>query len=150
MLSVDARGRVNLTHRRRDDNVDILAEAHAVVGVGKGVDPVDYPLLTPLRQVLDAEIGCTRKVTDNEWMPHARQIGITGRTISPRLYVLIGASGKFNHMVGVRGAGTVVAINPDTTAPVWAHIDVGIVGDWKSAVPLLVEELRVALEPAPS
>jgi electron transfer flavoprotein alpha subunit len=147
VISVDTRGRVRVSHRRRDDDVDILAEAHVVVGVGTGVDPVDYPLLTPLRRLLGAEIGCTRKVTDKEWMPHARQIGITGRTISPRLYVVVGASGKFNHMVGVRGAGTVVAINPDATAPVWAHTDVGIVGDWKSAVPLLVEELRVALEP---
>jgi electron transfer flavoprotein alpha subunit len=86
-------------------------------------------------------MGATRKVTDKGWMPRARQIGITGRTIAPRLFVSIGASGKFNHAVGVRAAGTVVAINPDLDAPIWAHADVGIVGDWREVVPLLVHGL---------
>jgi electron transfer flavoprotein alpha subunit len=147
---VEPRDRVLIRHRRREDDIDILAEAEVVVGVGRGVDPVDYPALTPLTSLLGAEIGCTRKVTDNGWMPHARQIGITGRSIAPRLYVMIGASGKFNHTVGVRAAGTVLAIDRDPGAQAWQHADVGIVGDWKEALPLLVAELRAALEPATS
>jgi electron transfer flavoprotein alpha subunit len=92
--------------------------------------------------VLGAELGCTRKITDAGWMPHARQIGITGRAIAPRLYVAIGTSGKFNHMVGVRAAQTVLAINPDPDALVWQHADVGVVARFQDCVPLLVDELR--------
>ncbi len=80
-------------------------------------------------------------MTDNGWLPRARQIGLTGRTISPRLYVAIGVGGKFNHMVGVRAAGTILAINRDSDAPVFDAADVGIVGDWREVVPLLVAEL---------
>ncbi len=85
----------------------------SVIGVGQGVAPEDYPLLEPLRDVLGAELAATRKVTDQGWLPRARQIGITGRSIAPRLFVVLGASGKFNHMVGVRAARSVLAINTD-------------------------------------
>ena len=78
----------------------------------------------------------TRKVTDRGWAP-LTQVGITGRSIAPRLYVALGLSGKFNHMVGVRAAGTILAVNTDPGAPVFAHCDVGIVGDWHEVVPLL-------------
>ena len=72
----------------------------------------------------------------------ARQVGITGHSIAPQLFVSIGASGKFNHTVGVRRAGTILAINPDPVAPVWDSADVGIVASWEDAVPLLVDRLR--------
>ena len=75
-------------------------------------------------------------------MPHARQIGITGRSIAPRLFVMIGASGKFNHTVGVRGASSVLAITNDPAAPAWEHADAGIVGDWQEVLPLLVAEIE--------
>jgi electron transfer flavoprotein alpha subunit len=77
-------------------------------------------------------------VTDKGWLPRARQIGITGRSISAPLYVAIGVAGKFNHMVGVRGAGFVLAINHDPSALVFDNADVGIVADWREALPLLV------------
>jgi electron transfer flavoprotein alpha subunit len=112
---VDSRGRVRVLARTRDDDLDALAEASAVIGLGQGVAPVDYPLLEPLRVALDAELAATRKVTDQGWLPRARQIGITGRSIAPRLYVVLGSSGKYNHMVGVRAARSVLAINPDPT-----------------------------------
>jgi electron transfer flavoprotein alpha subunit len=120
-----------------------------VVGVGRGVDPADYGALDALRLALGAELGATRKVTDEGWLPRSRQVGITGRSIAPRLYVSIGASGKFNHVVGVRAAGTVLAINPDPSAPVFDAADVGIVGAWRDAVPLLVEALARATTSAP-
>jgi len=112
-----------------------------VIGVGRGVDPSEYDDLQPLVHALGAELGATRKVTDAGWLPRARQIGITGRTISPRLFVSIGASGKFNHMVGVRSSGTVLAINPDPDALVFGVSDIGIVADWHDAVTLLVAAL---------
>ena len=82
----------------------MLAEAHTVIGVGMGVPPDAYDDLEPLRTLLGAELGATRKVTDKGWLPRSRQIGITGRSIAPRLFVSIGASGKFNHAVGLRAA----------------------------------------------
>jgi electron transfer flavoprotein alpha subunit len=136
------RGRVRFLDSGRDDEVDDLAIAHTVVGVGSGVEPDEYPLLRPLLDALGAELAASRKVTDRGWQPRARQIGLTGRSLSPRLYVAIGMSGKFNHMVGVRGAGKVVAINHDPDAPVFGSSDIGIVADWRSAVPMLIDAVR--------
>jgi electron transfer flavoprotein alpha subunit len=139
--SVEPRGRIRPLARTRNDDLDALAEARAVVGVGVGVDPADYPMLDPLLAALDAELGATRKVTDQGWLPRSRQIGITGRSIAPRLFVSIGASGKFNHVIGVRAAGTVLCINPAPDALIFGASDVGIVGDYREVVPLLVDEL---------
>jgi electron transfer flavoprotein alpha subunit len=144
-VTIVPRGRVQVRARRREDSLESLAEADVVIGVGKGVAPGELHHLDELRRVLGAEIGCTRKVTDVGWMPHARQIGVTGRSLSPRMYVAIGVSGKFNHMVGVRAAETVLAINPDPHAPVWRHADVGVVATFQECVPLIVEELRQTL-----
>jgi electron transfer flavoprotein alpha subunit len=138
------RRRVRVLARTRDDDLDLLAEAHTVIGVGKGVAPDTYGELEPLRALLDAQLGATRKVTDKGWLPRSRQIGITGRSIAPRLFVSVGASGKFNHTVGLRAAGTVLAINTDASAPIFDVADVGIVGDWRETLPILVEQLRAA------
>ncbi len=139
---VTPRSRLRVLARTRDDDLDLLADARAVVAVGQGVDPADYPLLDDLLATLDAELAATRKVTDHGWMPRARQLGITGRTIAPRLLVSIGASGKFNHMVGFRTAGTVVAINADPDALVHDAADVSIVGDYRDVLPRLTAALR--------
>ena len=133
--------RLIVAGRHSEDDIGLLAKAEVVVGVGQGVDPDDYRALDPLVELLGAELGCTRKVTDQGWMPHARQIGITGRSIAPRLFVMIGASGKFNHTSGIRSAKTVLAINSNLDVPAWDHCDAGIVGDWRNVVPLLVDEL---------
>jgi electron transfer flavoprotein alpha subunit len=135
------RARVRRLEAVRDDELDVLARADAVVGVGTGVKPDEYGRLEPLLRVLGAELGATRKVTDRGWLPRARQIGITGRSIGPRLYVALGLAGKFNHMVGVRGAGFVLAVNTDPDALVFDVADAGIVGDWREVVPLLVDAL---------
>jgi electron transfer flavoprotein alpha subunit len=135
------RGRVRLSERRINDVPERLALAGSVVCVGQGVDPACYPALTPLLDALGAELAGTRKVTDAGWLPRSRQVGITGRAVSPAVYLLLGASGKFNHMVGTRGAGLVVAVNTDPGAPVFDTADVGIVGDWEQVAKLLTAEL---------
>jgi electron transfer flavoprotein alpha subunit len=117
-----------------------------VTGVGAGVAPEDYGQLDELTDLLGANLGVTRKVTDMQLMPGARQIGITGRSIAPDLYMAIGISGKLNHMLGVRAAGTILAINPDPQAPVFGASDIGIVAEWKTAVPLLYKALRERME----
>jgi electron transfer flavoprotein alpha subunit len=128
----------------RDDDLDELATTQAVVGVGAGVDVSEYGQLRPLLDVLGAELAATRKVTDQGWQPRSRQVGLTGRSLAPRLYVAVGLSGKFNHLVGVRGAGQILAVNDDPQAPVFGAADIGIVGDWHQVVPLLAA--RIAQE----
>jgi electron transfer flavoprotein alpha subunit len=140
------RGRVWVHTRQREDSLESLSQADVVIGVGQGVSPEELNELDELRDVLGAQIGCTRKVTDSGWMPHVRQIGLTGRAIAPSLYVAIGTSGKFNHMVGVRSADTVLAINPDRDALIWQYADVGVVAPFQECVPLLVKQLREALQ----
>jgi electron transfer flavoprotein alpha subunit len=138
------RRRIRRLDGERDDELDSLATATVVIGVGTGVSPDDYGSLAELCSVLHAELGATRKVTDNGWLPRSRQIGITGRSIRPELYVAIGISGKFNHMVGVRGAGVIVAVNRDATAPIFDAADIGIVGDWHDVVPELTRAIKRA------
>jgi electron transfer flavoprotein alpha subunit len=139
---VVGRGRVTVLAAGRDDELDDLAAARNVVGVGAGVAPDEYEDLRPLLDLLGAQLAASRKVTDRAWLPRDRQVGITGRSISPSLYIAIGVAGKFNHMVGVRGAGKILAINPDRQAAVFESADIGVVADWRQAVPLLVQALQ--------
>jgi electron transfer flavoprotein alpha subunit len=141
------RGRVVVRERRVEDRAEGLATAEMVIGVGQGVAPEHYGALEGLRTLLGAELAATRKVTDNGWMPHARQLGITGHSISPRLYVAVGTSGKYNHSVGVRSAGTVLAINPDASAPIFQFADIGIVAPWEDAIPALERALAERMTP---
>ncbi len=144
MLPLVPAGRVAVSSRWCDDDLEALVRAPVVVGVGAAVSPDDYDEVRLLAAALGGELGATRKVTDNGWLPRSRQIGITGRSIAPRLYVAVGTSGKLNHLVGVRGAGTVLAVNADPGAPVLAGCDVGIVGDWHEVVRALLEQLGAA------
>jgi electron transfer flavoprotein alpha subunit len=140
-LSTVRLARVEILDRYRDDVPGTLQAARAVIGVGNGVDPEDLRLLEPLRGVMNAEFAASRRVTDQGWLPHARQVGITGQSIAPDVYVAVGISGKFNHTVGVRSAGLVVAINADPDAPIFEASDLGVVGDWRQVVSLLTDAL---------
>ncbi|MHB1876343.1 MAG: FAD-binding protein [Streptosporangiaceae bacterium] len=139
---VPGRDRVRLLKRTRDPAAEALAHARTVVGVGRGVSAQDYEVLDPLLQFLGAELAATRKVTDAGHLPRGRQVGLTGLSIAPRLYLALGTSGKFNHTVGLRQAGTVVAVNTDPDAPFFDVCDIGIVGDWREVAVCLVAELR--------
>jgi electron transfer flavoprotein alpha subunit len=134
--------RVVVSEVSPNDNVEALGRARVVVGVGSGVNPDDCHLLTPLLKLLDAELAATRRVTDRGWLPHSRQVGLTGRSVAPALYFAIGLSGRYNHMVGTRRAGCVIAINIDSQAPVSAFADLTMVADWREAVPALTDSLR--------
>lgn len=140
-VHVATRGRVKVDETGRDDDVEAVMSARALVCVGAGVPRDAYDDLQPLLKALGAELAGTRKVTDKGWLPRARQIGITGHSVAPALYVALGVQGKFNHVVGTRSAGTVLAVNSDPGAPVFEWADVGIVGDWSEVVPALVAEL---------
>ncbi|WP_067889570.1 FAD-binding protein [Nocardia vaccinii] len=135
-------GGIEIIDRYRDDDLDILEEALTVIGIGAGVSAQDHERLVPLQKILGAELAATRKVTDRGELPRARQIGITGRSIAPRLYIALGISGKFNHSVGVRRAQTVLAVNSDPSAPIFDSADIGVVGDWRAAVDALIPALE--------
>ncbi|MYG94298.1 MAG: hypothetical protein F4138_04800 [Acidimicrobiia bacterium] len=141
VLPSPAHSRMKIVATHTTDDSTELANASVVIGVGQGVDPKDYPKLEQHRRAIGATLCATRKVTDNGWMPRARQVGITGHSISPQLYLAIGTSGKFNHTVGVRNAGIVVGINSDPTAPLWDVVDIGIVGDWAEVLDALIPRL---------
>jgi electron transfer flavoprotein alpha subunit len=145
-LTAANRDRIRVLERRQDDQADALLSAWTVVGVGTGVPVEEYERLQPLLRTLQAELAATRKVTDLGWLPRSRQVGLTGHSISPRLYIGIGLSGNLNHQVGIRGAGTVLAINSDPKAPIFKVADVGILGDWREVVPLFVSKIRTQRE----
>ncbi len=140
-VRLQPRGRLEVTGEGRDDEVEALLTANTVVSVGTGVSPDDYSKLQPLIVSLGAELAASRKVTDKGWLPRARQVGLTGQSVDPALFLAIGGSGKFNHMVGARGAGTIVAVNHDPAAPIFDWVDIGIVADWQEVVPLLAAAL---------
>ncbi|WP_427889060.1 FAD-binding protein [Kribbella sp. GL6] len=133
---------IERTDRRTGSDGDALDRAEYVIGVGRGVAPEKYPELEPIRLLLGAEFAATRKVTDEGWLPHGRQVGITGRSVAPRVYVAVGVSGNLNHLAGTSRAGTVLAINSDPAAEIFAHCDVGLVADWQEVMPHLVDALR--------
>ena len=137
---------------RSDDDPGELNRARAVVAVGVGVAPEGYPVIDELRAALGgAAIGATRRVTDRGWLPRSRQIGVTGHSVAPRLLVAVGSSGRFNHTVGIRNAGTLMAINSDPGAEIFDQVDVGLVGEWQRLLPELTAELtaRGLASPAP-
>ncbi len=120
-----------------------LGGATRVIGVGRGLGAKeDLALITELAGAADAEIACTRPLAEGmAWLDRDRYIGCSGWNISPEVYFAIGISGQLQHMVGVRGAQTIVAINSDPNAPVFADADYGLVGDLYQIVPALTKEL---------
>ena len=126
------------------DQVD-LTKAAVIVAVGRGVGGADkMKPVEELARVLGAEIGASRPVIDNGWLPRDRQIGSSGQTVAPRLYIAAGISGAIQHLVGMKASGVVVAINKDPGAPIFTVADYGIVGDLHEVLPALTEAIRAA------
>jgi electron transfer flavoprotein alpha subunit len=126
--------------------VDLTA-AQAIVGVGRGIkDRENLPLVEALAAALGAELAASRPVCDNGWLPLERQVGSSGQTVAPKLYVAVGISGAIQHLVGMKGSQTIVAINRDPGAPIFDVAHYGIVGDLLEVLPPLIEEIRKAKE----
>jgi electron transfer flavoprotein alpha subunit len=119
-----------------------LGQAERIVAVGRGIKSQEHlAVAEQLATALSAELAASRPICDNGWLPMDRQIGSSGQTVAPKLYVALGISGAIQHLVGMKGARTIVAINKDADAPIFEVADYGIVADLFEVVPALVAEL---------
>jgi electron transfer flavoprotein alpha subunit len=120
-----------------------LTKAEVIIAVGRGIKSKDNLVLAEkLAEVLGGDLAASRPICDAEWLPIDRQIGSSGQTVAPKLYVALGISGAIQHLVGMKNSGTIVAINKDPEAPIFDIADYGIVGDLFEAVPVLTEEIK--------
>ena len=122
-----------------------LGAAQFIVSVGRGIKEAEnLPLVEDLASALGAELAASRPICDNGWLPIERQVGSSGQTVSPKLYLAVGVSGAIQHLVGMKGSQCVVAINKDPDAPIFEVADYGIVGDLFEVVPALTEAIKSA------
>jgi electron transfer flavoprotein alpha subunit len=120
-----------------------LSQAERIVSVGRGIKSQDHiALATQLAEALGAEVAASRPICDAGWLPMERQIGSSGQTVAPKLYLALGISGAIQHVVGMKGSKTIVAINKDAEAPIFEVADYGIVGDLFEVVPAMIAALK--------
>jgi electron transfer flavoprotein alpha subunit len=122
-----------------------LTKSEIIVAVGRGIKSQEnIALAQQLADALGADLAASRPICDSEWLPIDRQIGSSGQTVAPKVYIALGISGAIQHIVGMKNAGTIIAINKDSEAPIFDIADYGIVGDLFDAVPVMIEEVKKA------
>jgi electron transfer flavoprotein alpha subunit len=120
-----------------------LSQAERIVSVGRGIkEQTNIEIAKKLAEAIGAEIAASRPICDAGWLPMERQVGSSGQTVAPKLYLALGISGAIQHLVGMKGANTVVAINKDPDAPIFEIADYGIVGDLFEIVPAMINALK--------
>jgi len=136
------RGKPQPPFRESARAVDLTA-AELIVSVGRGIkEKENIALVEDLARALGAELAASRPICDNGWLPMERQVGSSGQTVAPKLYLAVGISGAIQHLVGMKGAKTIVAINKDPHAPIFEVADIGVIGDLFEVVPALIEEVK--------
>lgn len=130
---------------RESANTVDLSVAPVIVSVGRGIgDQDNIPIIEELAQALGAEMAASRPICDNGWLPMERQVGSSGQTVAPKLYLAVGISGAIQHLVGMKGSKAVIAINKDENAPIFEVADYGVVGDLFEIVPALTKAVLAA------
>jgi len=120
-----------------------ISQAEILVSVGQGIGgPEHLPMFEELAKILGGTISCSRPVVDRNWLPKERQVGISGKTVKPKIYIAVGISGAFQHVTAIKGAETIIAINKDPRAPIFSVADYGIVDDFQKVIPLLKEKIK--------
>jgi electron transfer flavoprotein alpha subunit len=128
--------------RESAQTVDLSA-ANVIVSVGRGIkEQVNLPIVEDLAHALGAELAASRPICDNGWLPMERQVGSSGQTVSPKVYIAVGISGAIQHLVGMKGSKSVIAINKDENAPIFEVADYGVVGDLFEVAPALTAAVR--------
>jgi electron transfer flavoprotein alpha subunit len=120
-----------------------ITQAEILISVGQGIGgPEHIPLFEELAKNLGGTISCSRPVVDRNWLPKDRQVGISGKTVKPKVYLAIGISGAFQHVTAMQGSDTIIAINKDPRAPIFGVADYGIVDDFQNVIPVLKEKTK--------
>jgi len=120
-----------------------ITQAEILISVGQGIGgPEHIPLFEELAKNLGGTISCSRPVVDRNWLPKERQVGISGKTVKPKIYLAIGISGAFQHVTAMQGSDTIIAINKDPRAPIFGVADYGIVDDFQNVIPVLKEKIK--------
>ncbi|MFH1745867.1 MAG: electron transfer flavoprotein subunit alpha/FixB family protein [Planctomycetota bacterium] len=128
---------------RAGGEIKDVAEADIIVAGGRALkNEENFSILFELAKLLDAAVGASRAACDAGYQPHSRQVGLTGKTVTPKLYMAFGISGAIQHLAGMRGSKTIVAVNTDPETPLFKVADYGIVADLFKIIPLLTEEIR--------
>jgi len=120
-----------------------ITQAEIIVSVGQGIGgPEHIPMIEEIAKSLGGVIACSRPVVDRNWLPKDRQVGISGKTVKPKVYIAIGISGAFQHITAMQGSETIIAINKDPRAPIFGVADYGIVDDFQNVIPILREKTK--------
>ena len=149
VVTVDSPLTEEIAYRKFIDYVEAavgeidITQADIVIGVGRGIkEKENFPVVEALADSLGGVLACSRPVVDAGWLPKERQVGSSGKTVKPKLYIAVGISGAFQHVAGMKGAETIVAINKDGNAPIFGEADYGIVGDLFKVIPALKEKIN--------
>jgi len=120
-----------------------ITQAEIIVSVGQGIGgPENIPMIEEVAKNLGGVMACSRPVVDRNWLPKERQVGISGKTVKPKVYIAVGISGAFQHVTAMQGSETIIAINKDPRAPIFEVADYGIVDDFKNVIPILKEKTK--------
>ena len=122
---------------------DLLKDAKIVVSGGRGIGgPDNWHYIEEASAALGAAVGCSRPVADSGWVPSSHQVGLSGTSVSPDLYIAVGISGAAQHLAGISAARTVVAINNSAEADIFSRADYGVVGDYREVLPAFIERVK--------
>ena len=120
-----------------------ITQAEIIVAVGQGIGgPENIPMVEEVAKNLGGVLACSRPVVDRNWLPKERQVGISGKTVKPKIYIAVGISGAFQHVTAMQGSETIIAINKDSRAPIFGVADYGIVDDFQNVIPILKEKTK--------